>query len=153
MFWSSGCSLLRAAEGFFWSWDVLYGGLGISKLDFWPKNFNFFSVGKFFSNFWSSKPWVRNRIRFRFCSDQKCWIQIRIETRSAFKPDPLQWKSDENGQYSFQIFRFWEHFFHWMILYLIIAFCSCSLAGCQTGIPCYIIPPPTMKQNSTVLKR
>ncbi len=33
MFWSAGCSLLRA-EGFFCSLGVLYGGLGISKLQF-----------------------------------------------------------------------------------------------------------------------
>ncbi len=33
MFWSAGCSLLRA-EGFSCSLDVLYGGLGISKLQF-----------------------------------------------------------------------------------------------------------------------
>ncbi len=32
MFWSAGCSLLRA-EGFYCSLDVLYGGLGIGKLD------------------------------------------------------------------------------------------------------------------------
>ncbi len=33
MFWSAGCSLLRA-EGFICSLDVLYGGLGIGKLQF-----------------------------------------------------------------------------------------------------------------------
>jgi hypothetical protein len=33
MFWSAGCSLLRT-EGFSCSLDVLYGGLGISKLQF-----------------------------------------------------------------------------------------------------------------------
>ncbi len=31
MFWSTGCSLLRA-EGFFCNLDVLYGGFGIGKL-------------------------------------------------------------------------------------------------------------------------
>ncbi len=31
MFWSAGCSLLRA-EGFFCNLDILYGGLGIGKL-------------------------------------------------------------------------------------------------------------------------
>jgi hypothetical protein len=31
MFWSVGCTLLRA-EGFFCNMDVLYGGLGIGKL-------------------------------------------------------------------------------------------------------------------------
>ncbi len=33
MFLSTGCSLLRA-EGFSYSFGVLYGGLGISKLQF-----------------------------------------------------------------------------------------------------------------------
>ncbi len=34
MFWSAGCAVLRA-EGFSCSLDVLYRGLGISKLQFW----------------------------------------------------------------------------------------------------------------------
>ncbi len=37
MFWSAGCSLLRA-EGFSCSLGVLYGGLGISKWQFLIKN-------------------------------------------------------------------------------------------------------------------
>jgi hypothetical protein len=36
MFWSAGCSVLRV-EGFFCSFDVLYGGPGISKLQFLTK--------------------------------------------------------------------------------------------------------------------
>ncbi len=50
MFWSAGCSLLRA-EGFSYSLDVLYWGLGISKLQFSIKKIlniclavNFFQV-------------------------------------------------------------------------------------------------------------
>jgi hypothetical protein len=35
-FWSAGCSVLRA-EGFSCSLDVLNGGLGIRKLQFWFK--------------------------------------------------------------------------------------------------------------------
>jgi hypothetical protein len=35
------------AEGFFCNLDVLYGGLGIGKLQFDKKNF------------WSLKPWIR----------------------------------------------------------------------------------------------
>jgi hypothetical protein len=40
LFLSAGCSLLRA-EGFSCSLDVLYGGLGISKLQFLTKNIFF----------------------------------------------------------------------------------------------------------------
>jgi hypothetical protein len=48
MFWSAGRSFLRA-EGFSCSFCVLYGGLGISKLQFFiKKNINFFSAVNFF---------------------------------------------------------------------------------------------------------
>jgi hypothetical protein len=48
---SVGWSLLRA-EGFFCNLDILYGGLGIGKLQFLiKKNLNFFSVVIFFSIF------------------------------------------------------------------------------------------------------
>ncbi len=40
-FWNAGCSLLRA-EGFFHSLDVLYGGQGISKLQFLIKTIELF---------------------------------------------------------------------------------------------------------------
>ncbi len=49
MFWSVGWPLLRA-EGFFYNLNILYGGLGIGKLQFLikkeKKNFscNFFSI-------------------------------------------------------------------------------------------------------------
>ncbi len=36
MFWSVGWPLLRA-EGFFYNLDILYGGLGTGKLQFWSK--------------------------------------------------------------------------------------------------------------------
>ncbi len=49
MFWSARCSLLRA-EGFSCSLGVLYGGLGISKLQFLIKKINnLISSCKFFS--------------------------------------------------------------------------------------------------------
>jgi hypothetical protein len=49
MFRSAGCSLLRA-EGFSCSLDVLYGGLGISKLQLLlQKISNFFPAVSFFS--------------------------------------------------------------------------------------------------------
>ncbi len=60
LFWSSGCSLLRA-EGFSCSLDVLLGGLGISNCNFnlkrFKKNFQLYSI--FVFNFWSSKPGSR----------------------------------------------------------------------------------------------
>ncbi len=42
MFWSAGCSFLRA-EGFSCGFCVLYGGLGITKLQFFIKKI-FFSI-------------------------------------------------------------------------------------------------------------
>jgi hypothetical protein len=68
----AGCSLLRA-EGVFFSLDVLYGGLGISKLNFLIKKYKFY----FFSyNFLSSEPWIRIYLTI--------WIRsrIRIETNA-----------------------------------------------------------------------
>jgi hypothetical protein len=62
-------------ENFSYSLEVLYGGLGICKLQFFI-NCNFC---KFFSNFWSSQPWTWIRIRI----DKKCWIRIRIQCGSA----------------------------------------------------------------------
>ncbi len=79
MFWSVGWPLLRA-EDFFYNLDILYGGLGIGKLQFLikkeKKNFSF----NFFFNFWSFKPWIR--IGFGsgsvLVSNIKLWIRIRI---------------------------------------------------------------------------
>jgi hypothetical protein len=58
MFCSAGCSLLRA-EGFFCSLDVLYGGLGIGKLQILIKKILHFFSAVIFFNFWLSKPWIR----------------------------------------------------------------------------------------------
>jgi hypothetical protein len=56
------CFLLRA-KGFSCSLDVLYGGLGKSKLQFLTKNFIFFLAVNFLTFF--SKPWtqIRNSIQ------------------------------------------------------------------------------------------
>ena len=60
MFLSTGCSLLRA-EGFSCSLGVLYGGLGIGKLQFLIKKIKIkFPVVSFFQ-FWIIKPWIRIR--------------------------------------------------------------------------------------------
>ncbi len=45
-FWSARCSLLRD-EDFWWSLDVFYGGLGLSKLQFWSKKKNIFFFSRF----------------------------------------------------------------------------------------------------------
>ncbi len=75
MFWSAVCSLLMA-EGFSFSLDVLFGGLGIRKLQFLIKKINKKNFGcKFFSIFCHQNPgsrWVFN---------QKYWIRIRIRTQ------------------------------------------------------------------------
>ncbi len=68
MFWSSECSLLRA-EGFSCSLDVLYGGLGISKLQFWflkkfcCKLFQFLVIKTLVSDWYSAKNHISNRIK------------------------------------------------------------------------------------------
>ncbi len=74
IFWSAGCSLLNA-EGFSNSLDVLSGGLEISKLHFLKKIKKFQLY--FFLHFWSSKPWIRIRIRIHL----KCWIRIQVRLK------------------------------------------------------------------------
>jgi hypothetical protein len=60
MFLSTGCSLLRA-EGFSCSLGILYGGLGISKLQFLVTKIEIkFQAIKFFQ-FWVIKPCIRIR--------------------------------------------------------------------------------------------
>jgi hypothetical protein len=62
MFWSAGCSLLRA-EGFSCSLGVLYGGLGISKLEFLIKKIKIKFPSVYFFNFSSSNPGSGSGIR------------------------------------------------------------------------------------------
>ncbi len=60
IFWSAGCSLLRA-ESFSCSLGVLYGGLGISKLQILIKKIKIkFLVVNFFQ-FWIIRLWIRIR--------------------------------------------------------------------------------------------
>jgi hypothetical protein len=84
MFRRDGCFL--RAEDFSCSLDVLYRGLGLSKLKFLFKKlllYYFFSC-KCFSIFLVIKTLdphpERIRILTRFCIDQNCWIRIRMET-------------------------------------------------------------------------
>ncbi len=58
-FWSAGCSLVRA-EGLSCSLCVLYGDLGISKLQFLKKNKQKVCSCKFFT-FLVIKPWIQIR--------------------------------------------------------------------------------------------
>ncbi len=63
IFWSAGCSLLRA-KGFSYNLDVLYGSLGIRKLKF--------MIITFFFIYCSLKPWIRIRIRIQLRIHFKC---------------------------------------------------------------------------------
>ncbi len=60
MFWSAGCCLLRA-EGFSCSLDVLYVGLGISKLQFLIKQIKMKFPAVNFFQFLVIKPRIRIR--------------------------------------------------------------------------------------------
>ncbi len=73
-FWSARCSLMRYEDLFSCSFDVLYGGLGISKLHFFIEKIKFFSSCKFFPNFRSSKPWIR--IRIETSADPQHWYRL-----------------------------------------------------------------------------
>ncbi len=97
------------AAGFFCNLDILYGGLGINKLQFLiKKKINFFFQLLFFFNFWSSKPWIRIRIRIRIGlqpqpldpdpekmnTDPKHWCPFSARNRcNIFIYGPLFWTS------------------------------------------------------------
>jgi hypothetical protein len=72
------------AEGSSCNFDALYGGLGISKLQFLKKlkkisAVNFFQFGH--------QPWIRIELkcRIQIRIELKCRIQIRIETNADLK--------------------------------------------------------------------
>ncbi len=67
IFWSAGCSLLRA-EDFSCSVDVLYGGPIFQFLIYKKKK----DLSCIFSNSLSSKPWIRIRIRIHN-TENKPW--------------------------------------------------------------------------------
>jgi hypothetical protein len=69
MFWSVGWPLFRA-EGFFYNLDILYGGVGIGKLQF---------LIIIFFNFWSLKPWIRIGSGSGLVFILRCWIRIRMK--------------------------------------------------------------------------
>ncbi len=71
-------------EGFFYNLDILYGGLGVGKLQFLiKKKFKKICSCNFFFNFWSLKPWIRIGFGSGFgsgsalASNIKLWIRIR----------------------------------------------------------------------------
>ena len=87
MFWSVGWPLLWAG-GFFCNLDILYGGLGIGKLQFLiKKKFTFFFQLLFFFNFWPLKPWIRigsgsgSVSGSVLASIRILWIRIRIRKK------------------------------------------------------------------------
>ncbi len=85
--WSAGCSLLRS-EGFSCSLDVLYGGLGISILQFVIKKYQIFSAVNF-SQFLTSKHCIRIGIQLKMLDpdpelmnpDSKHWLCETISTQ------------------------------------------------------------------------
>ncbi len=87
MFLSTGCSLLRA-EGFSCSLGILYGGLGISKLQFLIKKIEIKFPAIHFFNFRSSNPGSGSGIRNHY---EKCWIRIliRIRIKSVWIRNPV----------------------------------------------------------------
>ncbi len=102
MFWSARCSFLRA-KGYSCSLEVLYGGLGISKLQFLIKKYqNFFSC-KFFPYF-GHKTLDPDLDRY---SAMKCWIRIQISIQhemldpdlESINPDPKQLHFLQYGVY------------------------------------------------------
>ncbi len=88
-FWSAGCSLLRVG-GFFGRLDFLFGGLGISKLQFKKKNWavNYFQI-----------LFINTRI------DIKCWIRIRIADPNCGLT-PAAWSCDQLKGLSYEILLF-----------------------------------------------
>ncbi len=105
MFWSAGCSLLRA-EGFFGSSEFLYGGLGKGKLLFLIQKFCFSAVNLL--HFFSSKPWIRIRIGPWSGSvfSLKCWIRICIK-----------WVRIRNTAFSQKEDTFWfEPVLYWLMM-------------------------------------
>ncbi len=85
MLWSAGRSLLRA-EGFSCSLDVLYGGLGISKLQFFIKELsNFFPAVIFFPILEYQYPGSGAVFSPKWC------ILIRIPVLDSMNPDPKHW--------------------------------------------------------------
>jgi hypothetical protein len=83
MFLSTGCSILRA-EGFSCSLGVLYGGLGISKLQFLIKKIEIKFPAISFFQFLFIKPWIRIRdpdLESGFAITKKSWIRIRNRIR------------------------------------------------------------------------
>ncbi len=115
MFLSTGCSLLRA-EGFSCSLGVVYGGLGISKLQFLIKKIEikFPAINLF--QFKVMKPGISYY--------KKCWIRIRIRIKSMRIRNPdlniygtqgtikhgimtVYLKSSKEQLLQYLIFKFW----------------------------------------------
>ena len=86
MFLGTGCSLLRAEGLSCSSLGVLYGGLGMSKLQFLIKKIKIKFPAINFFQFQAIKPGSGSRIRIRdpgirIRNQKKCWILIRIRIR------------------------------------------------------------------------
>ncbi len=88
MFWSVGLPLLRA-EGFFYNFNILYGGLGIGKLQFLikkkAKKFSAVILFQFLVIKALDPDWIRIRIRIR--------IRIGLQPQ-PLDPDPEKMNTD-----------------------------------------------------------
>ncbi len=95
IFWSAGCSFLRA-EGFFFSLEVLYGVLGISNLQFLIKkrrkkfNCTFLNL--------SSKPWIR--IPYPDPDSLEMLDPDPYLDPDSMNPDSQHWSPDPNSKKS-----------------------------------------------------
>jgi hypothetical protein len=113
MFSSAGCSLLRA-EGFFCNLDILFGGLGIGKLQFLiKKKFNFFFSYKFFSIFGHQTPWIRIDIQpkmldpdpYQMNTDPQPWLCLLKTLHRTFRLQGEASSQTENSSGYMQVYK------------------------------------------------
>ncbi len=93
-FWSAGCSLLRA-DGFSWSLEVLYGGLGISKMQYLIQKISIFFSCKFVPILGHKNPGFGLDLDGYSLISLKCWLDPDPD---SMNPDPKHWiKKDNSG--------------------------------------------------------
>ncbi len=133
MVWSVGWPLLRA-EGFFCNLDILYGGLGIGKLQFLiKKKYNFFFSCSFFQ-FLVIKAldpyWIRIRIGLQPQPldpdpDPEKWIRLRNTAISLNPPSIRSFSSFASHRFPFIL-----HCTFWFLLWFLSLLTSSSFVYC-----------------------